>query len=282
MKAVKVIWQYVCIIFFAAATAVNFSVFIFPNSFAPTGVDGVFTMLQDITGITLGYISLLGNLPLLIAAFIFLKKEVAIKSTVYVAAFCIVNIILSNIDISAFTYHTDTSTSIVLAPIAAGAIKGVIYVGTLKTGSTSGGIDIIAALVKSRKPHLNFMNVIFILNMLIACSSYFVYDFKYEPVICAIIYSFILSSVSNHIRANEHQMIKFEIITDDIEELCNQIFKELHRTATIMDAQGAYSGENKKMLVCVIEKNKAYMLENLIKKRENTFFFESIVSDLYE
>lgn len=162
-----------------------------------------------------------------------------------------------------------------------GAIRGILYAVTFKLGASSGGIDVVAAIVKKFKPYLNLMNVIFVINLVVALCSYFVYGFKAEPVICSIIYSFITSSISNHIKQNEHQMVKFEIITTDAEDLCMRIFNTLHRTATIMEAQGAYSGQDKKMIVCVIEKQKAYMLERLLESTESTVFFKSLVNDMH-
>ena len=60
-------------------------------------------------------------------------------------------------------------------------------------------------------------------------------------------------------------MIRFEIITPDAQRLCQNIFDQLHRTATIMDAHGAYSGTDKKMIICVLEKQKSPELEDMIK-----------------
>lgn len=282
MKTLKKLAQYPGICLLAVLSSLNYAVFIFPNSFAPAGIDGICTMIQDISKVSMGYLSLIVNIPLLIAAFILLEREFAIKTTVYVLAFSVSTVCLRYVDISAFAYHTQTSTSIVLAPIAAGAIRGILYAFTLKLNATSGGTDIAAAIIRRFRPHLELMNVIFVINLVIALSSYFVYGFKPEPVICSIIYSFITSAVSNHVRAAEHEMLKFEIITPDAEGLCEQIFRQLHRTATIMNAQGAYSGADKKMIVCVLEKQKAAELEAMIQAHPDAVFFQSVVNYEYK
>lgn len=270
--------QYPAIAILAALSAANYAVFIFPNSFAPAGIDGICTMIQDITHISMGYLSLLVNIPLLIAAFCLLDREFALKTTVYVFSFSIATVLLRHSDISAFAYHTDTNTSIVLAPVAAGAIRGILYAFTLRLNASSGGTDIVAAIVKRSRPYFNLMNVIFTINMLIALSSYFVYGFNPEPVICSIIYSFITSAISNHIQASEREMVKFEIITPNAELLCMEIFSKLQRTATVMDAQGAYSGTNRKMIVCVVEKQKACALEKLVSVTPEAVCFQSIIT----
>lgn len=267
------------LIVFAFLSAVNYSVFVFPNSFAPAGIDGICTMIQDVSDVSMGYLALIVNIPLLIAAFFVLDHEFAINSTVYVVAFSFFIIFLKNCDISEFYYITDTGTSIVLAPIAAGTIRGILYSVTLKLNGSSGGVDIIAALVKHKKPYLNLMNTIFFFNIFVALSSFFVYGMKPEPVICGIIYAFLTSSTSNKIRSGETETVKYEIITPDAKGLCSEISNRLHQTATIMDAQGAYSSSDTKMVICVVKKEKAPYIENLILRYPNCVVFKSIVSD---
>lgn len=277
---IKKFLEYLLLPIISFLSALNYAIFVFPNSFAPAGVDGICTMIQDLTDISIGYFALLVNIPLLIIAYFLLKKEFVIKTAVYVVSFSVFNIILRNTDLSQFIYYTETSTSTVLAPIAAGAIRGILYAFTLKIDACSGGTDIIAAIVKHYKPYLNLMNVIFIINMVIALFSYPVYGFKADPVICSIIYSFITSTISNNIRANATKMVKYEIITSDAETLTKEIFNKVKRTATIMDAHGAFSGLDKKMIVCVIENQKTYDLEKLLENKNNTVFFKSAVNDI--
>lgn len=260
-------------------SALNYCVFVFPNSFAPAGIDGICTMIQDVFNINMGYLALYVNIPLLIAAFFILNRDFAIKSAVYVVSFSISVIAFKYIDISDFHYTTATGTSVVLAPIAAGTIRGILYSVTLKLNGSSGGVDIIAALVKKSKPHLNLMNIIFFFNLLVALSSYFVYGMKPEPVICSIIYSFLTSSTSNNIRSAQSETVKFEIITADAEKLCADISQKLRQTATIMNAQGAYSGCNTKMVMCVVKKEKAPCIENLLLEYPGCVVFQSIVTN---
>lgn len=277
---IKKILEYLLLPIISFLSALNYAIFVFPNSFAPAGVDGICTMIQDLTDISIGYFALLVNVPLLIIGYFLLKKEFVIKTAVYVVSFSIFNILLRNADLSNFIYYTETSTSTVLAPIAAGAIRGILYAFTLKIDACSGGTDIIAAIVKHYKPYLNLMNVIFIINMVIALFSYPVYGFKADPVICSIIYSFITSTISNNIRAGATKMVKYEIITSDAETLTKEIFNKIKRTSTIMDAHGALSGTDKKMIVCVIENQKTYDLEKLLESQKNTVFFKSAVNDI--
>ncbi len=268
---------YIIIIILAIFSAANYNVFVFPNSFAPAGIDGLCTMVQDLSGIDIGYLSLVVNIPLLIAARIFLNRDFAIRTTVYVIAFSVGDILLKRMGIANAAYYTESS--IVLAPVAAGVVRGILYAITLKLNATSGGVDVIAALVKRKRPHLNLMNTIFSLNIFVAACSYFVYGFKIEPVICGIIYFFMTSAVSNNIRTSENETIKFEVVTNDAEDMCEKISSTLGLTATIVFAKGGYSGENKKMVICITPKSKAPFFERLAGSYSDAVIFKSIVNN---
>ena len=271
--------EYFSVMILAVLSAINYAIFIFPNRFAPSGVDGIITMIQDITNVNIGYLSLIVNIPLVILAFFVLNRDFAIKSTLYIISFSVASILLGKADLSAFLYITDSGSSIVLAPIVAGVIRGIIYYISLKLNACSGGVDIIAALIKHKKPFLNLMHTIFFFNIIVAASSYFVYSMQIEPVICSIIYSFITTSISNNLRYMSDENIKYEIITKNAEKFCEEISQKFHQSATIIDAHGAYSGVDTKMVLCVVNKKNAPYIEELILNYKDCVVFKSTVGN---
>ena len=257
----------------AFACAVNYCLFVFPGKFAPAGVDGICTMIGDIFDINMGYFALMLNIPLIICALLFLNRDFAVKSTVFVLAFSVSVIFVKRWDLSAYYLPTG-----IFPPIAGGVVRGMLYFVTIKLNGSAGGIDIISALIKRKKPHLNLMTIIFVVNMAIAACSYFVYGMNFEPVICSIIYSFITSSVCDKLRGMGTETVKYEIITRQPERLCAAITGNLHQKATVIDAHGAYSGDDTKMVLCVVKKKDVPHVEELIKK-EDCVTFKSPVSD---
>ncbi len=278
MTKIKAARAYIILIIISGLAALNYKIFVFPNSFAPAGVDGICTMIQHITGTSMGYLALLVNVPLLIFASFTVNKGFIKRTAVYTVTFSIFTVLLSYIDLSNFLYYTDTGTSIVLAPIAAGVIRGMLYAVTLKLGGSGGGVDIVAAVVKHYKPHYNLMNIIFAFNVAIALSAYFVYGFKPEPVICSIIYSFVTSMVSKSIEATSKENVRFDIITKDSESLCLEISEELGLSSTVIDAKGGFSGNEEKMVICVTDKESVPKLEKILKKYKGAIAFESTIN----
>jgi len=223
MKRLKYIGEILFIVILAAIGAVNYAIFIFPNQFAPAGLDGLCTMFQDLTGINIGYSSLLINLPLLIIAFRHLDKDYAIKNIAFILSFSVVSAVIGKLDLSGFYFYSENSTTVVLAPVVAGVIRGTLYAFTLGLNGASGGIDIIAALIRKQHPHFNLMNIIFAINMFVAVCSYFVYGNQLIPVVCGIIYFYITSQTSTQIQVSKKENAKIEIITQDAGQICAEL-----------------------------------------------------------
>lgn len=101
MHTAKKVWTYLVIAFVALIGAVNYELFVFPNQFAPAGLNGICTMIQHITGISVGYLSLFINIPLALWCFYEVSKPLAVRSMVYVVVFSVGLLILEKIDISA-------------------------------------------------------------------------------------------------------------------------------------------------------------------------------------
>jgi len=279
MKRAHHIFQYVSICLLACTSALNYAIFIFPNRFAPAGIDGICTMLQDLSGINIGYFSLLVNIPLIILALAKLNRDYAVKSTVFILVFSSFSTLLGRLDISAFLFHTETSTSVVLAPVAAGVIRGIIYAITIRLNGSSGGIDIVAALIHRKAPHFNLMNIIFAMNIGVAICSYFVYGNHLEPVICGILYFYITSHTSTHIQSSRKENTKIEIITSDAELLYQEITRSLPISATILDSHGAYSGSANKMIVCIAKKKYLPQIKDTVTAFPDAIYFVSMVAD---
>ena len=279
----KKLIEYLIVVAMALLMSVNYEIFVFPNTFAPAGLNGVATMIQYKLEFSIGYMNLLLNLPLCLAALFILKRDYAAKSLVFCLAFSGFALIFKYhlIDLTPFLYKTDTGTSVVLAPVAAGVVNGLIYGATIKVNASTGGTNIVAAFVHHRHPEKNLMAIIFILNASVAISSYFVYDYKMEPVICCLIYSFITSLVSDRILKGGKSQVKFEIVTTDYEAMAREIIDETHHSATVTPAKGMYSGKDTDLLICVVNKHQIVKLQEIIQRHPGSFAYISSVNETF-
>lgn len=279
MKMKKVV-TYLVIVLIAVITALNYELFIFPNNFAPAGLNGICTMIQHVFGISVGYLSLIINIPLALLVYVKVSKSLAIRSMVYVVAFSVALLVLDHVDLSRFAYETDTGTSAILGPLVGGVIFGNCYSWLLKASAYSGGTDFIAALIHKKNPNQSVIGMIFAMNVIVAVASYFVYDYQMEPVILCILYSFTSSTVSERNTKSGRSAIRFEIITEHASEISDAIITRLRHSATVVPARGMYSGKRTNIVICVVNKTQIAALNDIIREYPNTFAVMSSVSEV--
>lgn len=279
MKKVKHTFEYLIIAFLAVVMALTYEIFIFENAFAPAGINGIATMVQYLFDFSVGYMSLIINIPLVIVALILGKGDFALKSGLFTLSFSGALIIFDHIDLSAFVYHTENGTSTILAPAAAGVIVGAIYGICIRLGGSTGGTDIVAEIIHTKKPHISLVWIIFALNASVAALSYFVYGFNAEPVILCIVYCFLTSSVSDKMLKGIKEAIKFEVITDNAEELSERLMRELHHGVTVINAEGMYYHKGKKIIICVINKHQIAEFQRIVKEYPGTFAYVTSVNE---
>ena len=276
----KKVWTYLVIAFIALLASVNYELFVFPNQFAPSGLNGICTMIQYVTGISVGYLSLLVNVPLAVWCYIEVSKPVALRSMVYVITFSLGLILLDHVDLSAFAYSTENGTSKILGPLVAGVIQGYVYSILVKASAYTGGTDFVSAIVHKHSPQMGFFGVTFALNTCVAVCSYFVYGYQMEPVILCILYSFMSTTVGERLMKSGRSAIAFEIITDYPEEISQEIIRNIHHTTTLIPGKGMYSGRETSVLLCVVNKTQVAAVNQIIHQYPNTFAIVNPVSEI--
>lgn len=297
-KTKKIFVEYSIIMGLAFCMALIYEVLIFPNSFAPAGINGLATIIQHLFGFSVGYMSIIINIPLVILVFLTVDRDYAIKTLCFVLVFSFFTLIMKNgeiinghaingdgkgfIDLSDFAYK-NSSVSTVLAPIASGALNGIIYGFCIRHNACTGGTDIVARMVRVKRPDLNIMWVTFALNSTVAVLSYFAYAengvFNIEPVILCLIYCFASSKMGDVIIKGYKTALKFEVVTSYPEEISKEIIENLKHSATVVNAQGMYTHQDKSLLICVVNKNQIIDFENIIKKYEGTFAYVTSVNE---
>ncbi len=280
MSTLKKAWTYAAIALVAFGSAVNYELFVFPNQFAPSGLNGICTMIQYVSGISVGYLSLLVNVPLALWVYFTVSKPIATRSMVYVVTFSVALLVLDHVDLSAFAYATENGTSKILGPLVGGVIQGYVFSILVKASAYSGGTDFISAIIHKYYPEKSVFGLTFAMNVMIAGASYFVYDYQMEPVILCILYSFMSSNVVERLMKSGREAVCFEIITDHPKELSEELIKKVHHSVTLIPAKGMYSGRETNLLICVVNKTQAAIVSRIVRKYPRTFAIMDPVSEV--
>lgn len=168
-------------------------VLIYPNDFAPVGIQGFTVMVQHLLGISVGYLYIFVNAPMLLLAFFLLRKSYSYKSLTYILCFSVMTVIfqkiISHFDLHFLEYRAGSVVEALLVAVGYGAFFGALYALVVWLGGSTGGTDILAALINRVKPNFNTVWVLFLINAGVAVMSYFVYGRRALPVILSILSS---------------------------------------------------------------------------------------------
>lgn len=279
MKLGQRIWDYFVIILAASLLALSYHIFIFPNDFAPAGIPGLATIIQHLFGFKVGYMTILVNIPLVLIVFCLVDHAYALRSAVFSATLSLLLLALDYVDLSQFIYHTENGTSTILAPIAGGVISGFCYGVVMRRNGSTGGTDLVAAIYHHYSPEQNMLWIIFTINAVVAALSYFVFDFKIEPVILCLLYCFLSSKVSDGMLKGFKEAVKFEIVTDQPEELAKALMVSLGHGVTEIPAVGGFTHSNKTLLICVVNKRQIVQFQRIIQKFPGSFAYLSSVKE---
>jgi len=288
-KTIRTIFPYVVSIAIAILLAFNYQLFIVENGFAPAGLNGIATMIQYKTGFSIGYVSLLINVPLCILAYFLLDKKFAKRSLCFCLTYSFVFLYLQQLGLQEFQYNAQGHDTI-YPVIMSGVISGFVYGSCFRAGSSTGGTDIISKYINKKNPQLNFFWVTFTLNVIVACISFFVYAkpdatgtliYDYKPVCLCILYCFISSFVGNTIIKGTKTACKVTVITTHPEEITQDVLTTLKHGTTQISAMGSFTKDEKTILLCVINKHQLIDFQNILKKYDNTFSFSETVNETF-
>ena len=279
--------NYVIISVLAVVMAFNYKLFIVPNDFAPAGLSGIGTMIQYKLHFSIGWFSLIINVPLCLLAFFFVNREFSVKSLVFVVVYSVAYLVLQQFDTSRFEYDAG-GVDTIFPCLIAGIINGFLFGVCVRRNGSTGGTDVVAKFVNVKVPRLNFFWVTFAINAAVAAASFFVYAeagengqliYDYRPVVLCMLYSFTTSFVGNFMLKGSKTAYKFVVITQHAEDIEQEILQKLNRAATRLHGTGAYTKAEKEVLICVVGKHQVIDFQNIIKNYPDTFSFVETVNE---
>ena len=278
----KAIMEYAIVALMGMLLATSYILFVVKNNFAPAGLNGITVMIQYKLDFSVGFASLIINVPLCVFAFFKIDKKFAIRTLVFCLVYSLFYLFLQNVVTEGVQYNAqgvDTIYPVMISGLISGFIYGILF----RISASSGGTDIISKYVSKVKPSLNFFWVTFTINAIVAFSSLFVYSeagaLDYKPVCLCLLYCFISSFMGNLMLKGNKQAYQFVIVTSSPEPIEKDIITELKHSATRLTGHGVYSNSEKSVLFCVVNKHQIIDFQNIIKKYPDTFTYVETVNE---
>lgn len=268
-KTKDLIFRYSLIVLGAALYAAGFAFFLYPNSIIVGGVSGIAMIINYLTKLPVGVMTIVLNIPLFVVAWKHFGTRFIISSLVGMTA--------SSVFVDLFTAFGISATSdMLLACVIGGVIKGVGLGLVYYAAATTGGTDIIAKFIRLKFPYVNFGTMVLITDSIIVIAFAIIYN-RIESALYAAITMFVVSKAVDLVLYGVDNSNVCYIISEKSEELIKKITDQLHRGVTILDGEGAYSHQSKQVLLCVIKRTQIAEIRKMIKGIDENAFF--IVTD---
>lgn len=268
MKIGQIIWDLILIVLSSALSAIGLYTFVNPANFAPSGIDGIALMTQQLFGINMGYVSLAINIPLLIIAWFFISKKYVIYTFCFTVLSSVMLIGMEQLEM----YEYISANNTWIAVFASGIMLGARTALMIKMGGSSGGVDIIASILQKKKPYLNIEKLISLFCYVIIGVSFFVYK-NIESVIMSVVQMLVFNLMMNYILRATRNAIEVKIITNEPQRFREDILLNLKHGATIIKCEGMFTGDEKAMIVTLINIRQMNELIKISKKYEDTFLY---------
>jgi len=234
------------------------------------GVSGVSIIAKELWGIPLWITNTALNIPLFLAS-MKLKGWQFIKRTLVAT----VALSLSLYIIPEMYFLTD---DIFLASLFGGLITGVGTGLVFLFRATTGGTDMLAALIQRKLKHYSIAQIMQVLDAVIVLMGATVFGIKYA--LYALIAIYAVAKISDGMIEGLKFAKQAYIISDKSQEIAGAVMGQLERGVTAIEAVGMFSGQQKKLLYCAVSKKEIVQLKEIVAEYDPDAFV--IVSEAKE
>ena len=267
---IRRIIKYLLIVLGSAVYAFGFQFFLYPNEIVSGGVVGVAMIINSLTGLPVGVLTIIMNIPLFVMAWRHFGVDFLFGS---LAGMGISSVLVDIAALSSRIATNDPMLACIIGGVIKGAGLGIIYY----VGATTGGIDILAKMFRQKYPQVNFGTMILIMDVIIICAYALILN-RYESAMYSVIAMFVVSKVVDLALYGLDNSSMCFIISEKSEELTQTIISgTMHRGVTILEGQGAYSHQEKHVIMCVIKRTQFGELRRVVRSVDENAFF--VVTD---
>lgn len=270
------IYNYIMIIIGTGILAFGIQSFYDQVGLVTGGFSGLAIVIKHLTlellegGVPLWFTNIALNVPVFILAY-FLKGKGFIGKTFFGAMMLSVWLyVLPIINMP----EGDYMIAAIFGGVCAGAGIGMV----IRVGATTGGTDMVSALVQMRMRHYSIVQILQVIDGLVVIMGLVVFGMR--PTLYAIIGIVVQTKVADLIVEGFNYSKAAYVISDKYEIVAEKIMKDLDRGLTGLEARGMYTGTQKRVLMCIVNQKEMVVLKNLVNEVDPKAFI--IVSDVRE
>jgi uncharacterized membrane-anchored protein YitT (DUF2179 family) len=244
--------------------AAGISMFLDPNNLAPGGVSGIAIIINHFVPLNAGTIIIIINVPIMILGVVKFGFRF-LWTTIYAVA-------LSSGAMEILDRTVGSLTSnLLLAAVAGGALQAIGIGLVFRGGATTGGKDIIVRIMRQRYRYIRTGTLFLIVDSMIIAASGIVFrdlDIALYAALALTVYMMVFNSV---LYGGDGARLVY-VISSAKEKIADRIMKELDAGATLLKGKGAYTGQDKEVLMVVLRMRSLPEARDIVREEDKNAF----------
>ena len=262
-KTVAIFKKYLAITFGCMLAGFSLSCFLAPTDVIAGGVSGIATIINHFFKVPIGIMIITINVPIFIWGIIKFGKSLGVATLYATIALSVFTDLFASIG----TLTDDMLLASVFGGLVAGAGYGMVFY----SNATTGGVDIVANIIKLKYRYISLGKIILFVDLIIILLAMYVYkniNIGLYSIISLWLTAYVLDMVLEGFNFAKLALI----ISDDYEKIAKLINTKLDRGATYLNGAGTYTNNEKKVIMCTIKEKEIPMLKDIIKSVDNNSF----------
>ncbi len=249
-----------------------------PNTLLSGGVTGLSMLFNYTIGLPKWVIMIALNVPIAIVGIKYQGYKFIFFSVFATVCYSLMFELplmdtITSLALTADTKYGMGTHNQLLSAIVGGAIIGISGVPIVKRGASLGGIDVLSLII-SRKLSIQMGSINIAFNLIIMTILGFCYGI--ETALYSIITMFVCNTAFNFgMRGVNHTMTVF-IISEEWDEIAPHVMQDMHRGVTYIHAEGAYTGQPRKLVYCIVKTTELAKLKKIVKDHDPHALFSII------
>lgn len=275
-EKIKFTFQIIAVALAGLAAGVGFKTFFEPFNIIPTGLSGlaliVHNLLSSVVNIPTSVIYTIFNIIIFAFAFKLFGWKFIVLSIIGVSLYIL------GMQFGYIEAIVNSSNEKILFAIVGAMIGGMCVGLALKMGGSTGGSDVLGAIINKKFPKIKTGYCILSINVVVLILS--IITSGVQTGLYALVIAVISSLATNLVLDSSKRVDAFYIICDKDEEIAQAILDKYHRGVTKLDAMGMFSKKEKTLLLCLIPFSQSQGIKSLIHDIDkDAFVFSTSVTE---
>ncbi len=256
---ISVAWTFFQLTLGSVIYSLGVAFFLDPLDLAPGGLTGIAIILDNFIPLGIGMIVFILNIPILILGLKVFGKDFLVST-------CYSTVLISVLmDIFAKAGNNLALTNDRLLAAVAGGVLVAVGMGIVfRCGGTTGGVDVIIKLIHMKYRHVKTGTILLVLDMTIVAASAIAFK-NIELALYATAALFIQSVVFDKVLYGTDEAKLVYIVSNNYQDIALRMLKEVNVGLTLLEGEGAYTGQDKRVLMTVAKKQNFPKIKDVVK-----------------